>query len=101
MSLAGRVAVVTGGAHGIGAAIADALAADGAKVHRVDKQLTALDGSALTVADLTDSSAVPVSSPPSARWTSWSTPPAGWSARSATRWRRCPRTPGARWSTRT
>ena len=58
MSLAGRVAVVTGGAHGIGAAIADALAADGAKVHRVDKQPTALDGSALTAADLTDPSAV-------------------------------------------
>src|ERR1700677_4706524 len=54
MSLAGRVAVVTGGAHGIG----DALAADGAKVHRVDKQPTALDGSALTAADLTDASAV-------------------------------------------
>ena len=58
MSLAGRVAVVTGGAHGIGAAIADALAADGAKVHRVDKQPTALDGSVLTAADLTDPSAV-------------------------------------------
>jgi 3-oxoacyl-[acyl-carrier protein] reductase len=58
MSLAGRVAVVTGGAHGIGAAIADALAADGAKVHRVDKQPTALDGSELTAADLTDPSAV-------------------------------------------
>jgi 3-oxoacyl-[acyl-carrier protein] reductase len=58
MSLAGRVAVVTGGAHGIGAAIADALAADGAKVHRVDKQPTALDGSALMAADLTDPNAV-------------------------------------------
>src|SRR6202451_3215616 len=58
MSLAGRVAVVTGGAHGIRAPIAAALAADGAKVHRVDKQPTALDGSALTAADLTDPSAV-------------------------------------------
>jgi 3-oxoacyl-[acyl-carrier protein] reductase len=58
MSLSGRVAVVTGGAHGIGAAIADALAADGAKVYRVDKQPTALDGSALLAADLTDPSAV-------------------------------------------
>src|ERR1700733_8559839 len=43
MSLAGRVAVVTGAAHGIGAAIADAPAADGA---------------ALTAAALTDPSAV-------------------------------------------
>jgi 3-oxoacyl-[acyl-carrier protein] reductase len=35
--LAGRTAVVSGTAHGIGAGIADALRADGAKVHGVDK----------------------------------------------------------------
>src|SRR5579863_8393672 len=35
--LAGRVAVVTGTAHGIGTEIADALAREGAKVYRVDK----------------------------------------------------------------
>ena len=35
--LTGRIAVVTGTAHGIGTGIADALAGNGATVHRVDK----------------------------------------------------------------
>lgn len=44
----GRVAIVTGTAHGIGAAIAAALAADGVTVHGIDKDTV----------DVTDSSAV-------------------------------------------
>ncbi|MCU1492499.1 MAG: 3-oxoacyl-[acyl-carrier protein] reductase [Acidimicrobiaceae bacterium] len=47
-SLAGKVAVVTGTAHGIGATIAKFLEADGAEVHGVDKDTV----------DLTDSAAV-------------------------------------------
>jgi 3-oxoacyl-[acyl-carrier protein] reductase len=47
-ALAGKSAVVTGTAHGIGAAIARALRDDGATVHDVDKD----------TADLTDSAAV-------------------------------------------
>lgn len=46
--LAGKRAVVTGAAHGIGTAIAAALRSDGADVHEVDKD----------IADLTDSAAV-------------------------------------------
>src|SRR6202046_5887510 len=37
-SLAGRTAVVTGTAHGIGAAIAEALRGDGASVFGIDKE---------------------------------------------------------------
>jgi 3-oxoacyl-[acyl-carrier protein] reductase len=47
-SLTGKTAVVTGTAHGIGAAIAQALADEGADVHGVDKD----------TADLTDGDAV-------------------------------------------
>jgi 3-oxoacyl-[acyl-carrier protein] reductase len=48
--LAGKTAVVTGTAHGIGAGIADALRGDGAKVHGVDKDTADLSVSA-TVAE--------------------------------------------------
>jgi 3-oxoacyl-[acyl-carrier protein] reductase len=48
MGLAGKTAVVTGTAHGIGAAIAAALRGDGATVHGIDKDTV----------DLTKSSAV-------------------------------------------
>jgi 3-oxoacyl-[acyl-carrier protein] reductase len=47
-ALSGRVAVVTGTAHGIGAAIAAALSADGLTVHGIDKDTV----------DITDSAAV-------------------------------------------
>lgn len=44
--LAGKTAVVTGTAHGIGTAIADALDGDGAHVHRVDKDTVDLTNAA-------------------------------------------------------
>jgi 3-oxoacyl-[acyl-carrier protein] reductase len=47
-ALTGKTAVVTGTAHGIGAAIADALRGDGAKVHGIDRD----------AADLTNAAAV-------------------------------------------
>ncbi len=46
--LTGKVALVTGTAHGIGTAIANGLEEDGAKVHRVDRD----------TADLTDAGQV-------------------------------------------
>jgi 3-oxoacyl-[acyl-carrier protein] reductase len=51
--LAGKTAVVTGTAHGIGAGIAKALRDDGASVHEVDR-----DPMAEHAVDLTDSAAV-------------------------------------------
>ncbi|HEY5988291.1 MAG TPA: SDR family NAD(P)-dependent oxidoreductase [Streptosporangiaceae bacterium] len=48
LALTGKTAVVTGTAHGIGAAIAEALRGDGAAVHGIDKD----------TADLTDAAAV-------------------------------------------
>ena len=52
--LAGKVALVTGTAHGIGAAIAAALAAEGATVHGVDRE----PGPGVEPLDVTDAAAV-------------------------------------------
>jgi len=46
MSLSGRVALVTGGARGIGLAIAQRLAADGARVALVDLDKSAVEAAA-------------------------------------------------------
>jgi 3-oxoacyl-[acyl-carrier protein] reductase len=50
VGLAGKTAVVTGTAHGIGAGIAEALRADGAHVHGVDKDRADLSASAAVAA---------------------------------------------------
>jgi 3-oxoacyl-[acyl-carrier protein] reductase len=56
--LAGKVAVVTGTAHGIGSAIAAALRDDGADVHGADIHSADIPGVGSVVVDLTDSAAV-------------------------------------------
>ena len=59
--LAGKVAIVTAAAHGIGRASAELFAAEGARVHAVDKDEAALAGLAgceAHRADLTDAEAI-------------------------------------------
>ncbi len=64
-SLAGRTAVVTGAGSGIGAAIAQALAAQGARVALLDRDLAAataesadLDGAQAVACDVTDAGSI-------------------------------------------